>query len=525
MNRGHTMRLFFNKFSNLSMLWKFTIIYFVLIMFPTAVIWISYYNWSVQSIREQSDRSMLQTISRIKQNTLYTVKNTENIAEEIIFSNDVQVFLNNDFTFSQDEIYHFIYSIQNQLVNVKHLYSNKYYKIRFFSSNQSIGEEYDIIYSMDRIKDKDYFKEIESSGNRKLWGKVKKAEEYYDINENIRPVQNDNMVIPLYDRIEPVASQKLIGILEINILINKMFEDIAETSPGEGGFVTVMDRDGSLITPITDILLRNHLKPDLFHDASGVKVIKTESGQYRVAYDTVNEIGYKILAAVPESELLSSEARHRNSLVLSMFLGITGVFFITYVITRILFKRFNILIKMMKRIEEGEFDVRMDESRMDEVGKLAHGFNRMAGKLEETVLYLIEIVQIMWRGSTMQRIINNPENVVEDMLEGFLKDHSDLVSVTDNPRVLKYKNAPLQGKVGIVTGGGSGYKPAFIGYIGKNMVDAAAVGEIFSSPTAKAFYDAFKAADSGKGVACLYGNYAGDNMNVRMAKCLQKKKG
>ena len=117
----------------------------------------------------------------------------------------------------------------------------------------------------------------------------------------------------------------------------------------------------------------------------------------------------------------------------------------------------------------------------------------------------------------MQRIINLPENVVEDMLEGFLKTHTDLVVRTENPRVVKYKDATVEGKVGVVTGGGSGHKPAFIGYIGKNMVDAVAVGEVFSSPTAKAFYDAFKEVDSGKGVACLYGNYAGDNMNVKMA--------
>lgn len=118
---------------------------------------------------------------------------------------------------------------------------------------------------------------------------------------------------------------------------------------------------------------------------------------------------------------------------------------------------------------------------------------------------------------SMQRIINNADNVVDDMLEGFVKSHPELVSKTENTRVLKYKNAPVKGKVGIVTGGGSGHKPAFVGYIGKNIVDAVAVGEIFSSPTAKAFYDAFKAADSGKGVACLYGNYTGDNMNVKMA--------
>ena len=117
----------------------------------------------------------------------------------------------------------------------------------------------------------------------------------------------------------------------------------------------------------------------------------------------------------------------------------------------------------------------------------------------------------------MQRIINVPDQVVEDMLKGFAKVHADVVAPTDNPRTLKSAFAPVKGKVGIVTGGGSGHEPAFIGYLGKNMCDAIAVGEVFSSPTAKAFYDAFHAADGGAGVACLYGNYAGDNMNVKMA--------
>jgi phosphoenolpyruvate---glycerone phosphotransferase subunit DhaK len=117
----------------------------------------------------------------------------------------------------------------------------------------------------------------------------------------------------------------------------------------------------------------------------------------------------------------------------------------------------------------------------------------------------------------MQKFINDPSKVVDEMLEAYVKVHSDLVSPTENERVIKYKDAPIQGKVGIVTGGGSGHKPAFVGYVGRNMVDAVAVGEIFSSPPAQMFYDAIKAADGGKGVAILYGNYAGDNMNVAMA--------
>lgn len=118
----------------------------------------------------------------------------------------------------------------------------------------------------------------------------------------------------------------------------------------------------------------------------------------------------------------------------------------------------------------------------------------------------------------MQRIVNDPNMVVEDMLKGFLKCHADIVhALPDDPRAIVSNSFDEKPKVGIVTGGGSGHKPAFVGYCGRNMADAVAVGEIFSSPTAKAFYDCIKAVDQGKGVAVLYGNYAGDNMNVKMA--------
>lgn len=125
----------------------------------------------------------------------------------------------------------------------------------------------------------------------------------------------------------------------------------------------------------------------------------------------------------------------------------------------------------------------------------------------------------------MQRILNNPDNIVDEMLQGFVKNHGDIVKTTSHPRVIAAVSAPKEGKTGVVTGGGSGHKPAFIGYVGENMCDAAAVGEICSSPTAAAFLDAFRAADGGKGVACLYGNYSGDNMNVKMAVRMAKKEG
>lgn len=125
----------------------------------------------------------------------------------------------------------------------------------------------------------------------------------------------------------------------------------------------------------------------------------------------------------------------------------------------------------------------------------------------------------------MNRIINDADLVVEDMLKGWLAAHAGAVVGTDNPRVVKRARAPEAGKVGVVTGGGSGHEPAFLGYVGEGLVDAVAIGEIFSSPTAKSFLDAMRAADGGAGVACLYGNYAGDNMNVKMAIGMAEREG
>ncbi|MDR3375742.1 MAG: dihydroxyacetone kinase subunit DhaK [Ancalomicrobiaceae bacterium] len=126
----------------------------------------------------------------------------------------------------------------------------------------------------------------------------------------------------------------------------------------------------------------------------------------------------------------------------------------------------------------------------------------------------------------MQRFINDPDEVVEDTLRGFAKAHGDILrQSSENPRVVAAVSAPIAGKVGVITGGGSGHEPAFIGYIGRNMLDAVAVGELFSSPTAKSFLDAARAVNSGNGVVCLYGNYAGDNMNVKMAIKLAAKEG
>lgn len=117
----------------------------------------------------------------------------------------------------------------------------------------------------------------------------------------------------------------------------------------------------------------------------------------------------------------------------------------------------------------------------------------------------------------MKKIINDPEQVVQDMIKGLVVAQSNHIKQIPDTTVIARKDAPVADKVGLVSGGGSGHEPAHAGYIGKGMLDAAVVGEVFTSPTPDQVLAAIKAVDSGAGVFLIIKNYTGDVMNFEMA--------
>lgn len=117
----------------------------------------------------------------------------------------------------------------------------------------------------------------------------------------------------------------------------------------------------------------------------------------------------------------------------------------------------------------------------------------------------------------MKKLINDPAEFVDEVLAATLLAHPErLTSPEGEPRVIARKDAP-EGRVGIVTGGGSGHLPLFMGYVGAGLCSAAAVGNVFSSPSAEQVLAATRAADGGRGVLYLIGNYGGDVMNFALA--------
>lgn len=125
---------------------------------------------------------------------------------------------------------------------------------------------------------------------------------------------------------------------------------------------------------------------------------------------------------------------------------------------------------------------------------------------------------IMTKEERVKKIINDPGAFVDDMLEGLLAAHPDqLRSVRSDNRALARADAPIAGHVGIVTGGGSGHLPVFLGYVGSGLCSAVAVGNVFSSPSVDQIVAATRAANGGSGVLYIYGNYGGDVLNFDLA--------
>ncbi|NPC54559.1 dihydroxyacetone kinase subunit DhaK [Caenimonas soli] len=119
----------------------------------------------------------------------------------------------------------------------------------------------------------------------------------------------------------------------------------------------------------------------------------------------------------------------------------------------------------------------------------------------------------------MKKILNSPQAYVDEMLDGLVAAHPEaLRRLGDDGRVIARAGGAIQGKVGIVTGGGSGHLPVFLGYVGDGLLDACAVGNVFAGPRVGDCQAAAHAADGGAGVLQLYGNYGGDRMNFDMSQ-------
>lgn len=377
------MKALLKRFFNLSMLWKFTITYFLLILAPTVIMGFNYYVRSIDAVLERSDKMSRQSISQIKQNILILMNKCEYVAEGFAYDSDLLDFLDSNFSYEDDNVDYLKKSIENKLTYI-HNMDKYFYKIRIFTANSTIPEVSDYLYQMARIRGADYFNDITNAGSDQFWGKEKVAEEYFNTNN-----KSYQKVFPLYTPIISWVTKELIGVIEIDMRESDVIGSLQAVKLGTNGYYAIVDNDRKLLFT-GNVALQRHLDADGLGNETGNFRYVDGGIRYRVVFDTIRQTGFKIMAVMPENELLRQVSGYRTILIAFIVLGSFGVFLLIYVITSLMFKRFRVMMKMMKRIQEGEFSARIDSGSQDEVGELALNFNHMAEKLEGMVSSLIE---------------------------------------------------------------------------------------------------------------------------------------
>src|SRR5437868_1061732 len=131
--------------------------------------------------------------------------------------------------------------------------------------------------------------------------------------------------------------------------------------------------------------------------------------------------------------------------------------------------------------------------------------------------FVISVETMFPGGEIMKKLINKPEDVVKEALSGMLAAHSDLIRVDIEQQIIVRKDAPVKGKLGVISGGGSGHEPMHGGFVGIGMLDAACPGAVFTSPVPDQMLAATQGVDGGAGVVHVVKNYTGDVMNFQLA--------
>src|SRR5437016_4935081 len=131
--------------------------------------------------------------------------------------------------------------------------------------------------------------------------------------------------------------------------------------------------------------------------------------------------------------------------------------------------------------------------------------------------FVVSVETMFPGGEIMKKLINKPEDVVKEALAGMLAAHSDLIRVDIEQQIIVRKDAPVKGKVGVISGGGSGHEPVHGGFVGFGLLDAACPGAVFTSPVPDQMLAATRAVNGGTGVLHIVKNYTGDVLNFEMA--------
>jgi len=385
------MKALFKKLANLGLVRQVTIVFSLIMIIPALVLTLSYVNIVQNSLLEESQKKVSESLKKMDTNISVNLVSANNVINQILFSQELNYFLDSQNKLSTRELDYYEYNMQNDLLDIQREYPNKFIHIVVYSKNKQINEQVNWSYHLDRLYNRDYYKEIlQNNTNDCFYGSVRAYDSTLGNLADYKELKVvEEPVLPIYKKIYNLSTNEFIGLVEIDLTLDKLVNKEDFINSEEGVNYLIFDRKGNL-SFTSDTSTQKNFTHLSFQGASGVSEIKRGGATYLTAFSKDSTTGLTCVALMNKKDILSSSSVVGGLLLLVAFLSIGFIVVFTYLAARIMFHKLREISKIIPQIEVGRFDVRVKVSGSNEVSRIAESFNHMAEKLQSVITEIVQ---------------------------------------------------------------------------------------------------------------------------------------
>lgn len=386
----HKMRVLIKKLTGLSLVWQVTIVFSLIMIIPAIVITTSYFEIVRNNLLEEANKKVQENLKKIESNMNANIGIMNSALNQLIFSQEFQYYLNPENKLSAHEKNYYVYSVQNELLNIRHVYTNKFNRLVIYSKNSLIDEYVDWSYHMSRLYDRDYYTEIMQNSSEHIYGNVRVYDRSLGNLVDYEELENkEELVLPIYQKILDIRTKECIGLIEVDMTISKLANAGELASPDSEVKYFIFDRNGKLVFASDEQNAQEFSGLD-FQKKSGVSDINLGDANYLIAYDKDTATGLMRVAAMDKQKILESTSGVDILLLLIAIVSMVFIILFTNVAARLFFRRLREMDRMITQIESGRFDVRIKVDGFNEISRISESFNHMAERLQSMITSMLQ---------------------------------------------------------------------------------------------------------------------------------------
>lgn len=376
---------------NRGVITKITWMIAVVLIIPTAVVGIFYYNSYKKTLLKDAGIQMERELEGLKTTMDNNLDAIHAVINELSYRQEFAYYLDGKNILSERERQHYASGMEEELINIRYLYPNLFYQIVVYGNNESLDLNNDWQFSMDILKKKAYYDEILHSDSDLVYGSVRKADfliSTLDV-DNLNIVKDGKLILPVYLKIRNLSTKDVVGILEVDMSVEKLAGNLFQKQDRDTDYL-IFDRDGTLLHQ-TGTYETADFEQCLFKENEGKESVSVAEEPYLLTYSRSNRCGLINVVLKSRKGVLEFASEMMLRVVVVAIVCGACVIGLTYLLLKRMLKRLVVLDDMMSQVESGHFDIAIrEEGPDDEITRIIRRFNQMASHLQAVINSAVE---------------------------------------------------------------------------------------------------------------------------------------